>query len=594
MREEVLDFLWLLHAVCGALVVCVCRRQVYDHLHARWLQVSGWMKALLNRSAAPSDPLEDIVEEMMRELRLFLGSKFMVGFGCIAIVFGHFHMLTFRLKGPARPLGAEAALRLHLTLVVSGAMLPAKEWVIYLWSLLLPAFGVLRALSAQHYVELISSGLLPYTIATATSLALLDRRHAVISQLFLLLMRLAVGLFLLEESASDCINELGYSVDRELKIEFMVIGVNIGIVCCVEMSVRAFLRRSLTGQAALGEIKSIWSLADAVCDCVVRLDREFNILGPSPKLASMLQNQRQSMQGANLTHYMEDADRARFEKFIAASASKRSMIEDEDCDTIAQALHVTLRDAVGLAIHVEVFHVLLRGLDGSISHIVGLREHHNGCSSPGVGSGNLQCQRPTDTSTTPGPVTPPGQDSGSEDVVMPLPSETRRRTHLASVSLKFKLSGEDMNLVHMQAAFCKEGAEGEAMKRSCPKLEALLAESTARNQSFSEWITSGLTWTSDQSWQPDLEDASLRMRLPFFGQVSARMARKVGRLGGDGGPHAICIDFDEPTVTATPKEKEVDRPRGHSRSPSASAGRARGSAEEDGGGATEAKAQVSL
>eukprot|EP00929_Paragymnodinium_shiwhaense_P073043 TRINITY_DN37116_c0_g1_i3.p1 TRINITY_DN37116_c0_g1~~TRINITY_DN37116_c0_g1_i3.p1 ORF type:complete len:600 (+),score=84.70 TRINITY_DN37116_c0_g1_i3:71-1870(+) len=599
MPEEILDALSLVQALCGALLVCVYRKEVCSCLRACWLQARDGMKM----RAVPSDPLDGIVNDMTRQWRLFCSSRIMVAVGWLVIPIGLLHVVAFKFNPPARPVAADAAIRLIYLAAMAGAILPRTAFTVYSYAALATVFGVVRAFSAQHYLELVTGAAAAYAVCCLASIGLLDWRQAAISHGLVLLARLSATFMLLEDPGANACTPVGYGFTRRAQNELIVVAFNVCAAWCVERSFREYFRKSLRGQAALGEVKSIWSLADAVCDCVVRLDRDFNVLGPYPKLASMLQNQRGSMQGANLTHYMSDSDKGRFEQFI--DDSRRSKPSSRDPETIAQALHITLRDAIGLAIAVEVFHVLLQGLDGTISHIVGLREHSNICNpapSAGglgtVGRGNQPAAGSASTDGLPLSATrgASGRAHSMEDTIAPLLSEATRDTRLASLDMKFKMLGHGVSLVEFQVAFFKAGAEEEEqMMQFCPPLDSLMPGNEARQQNFEQFI-SDVAETYDHSWRPEFEDVNLSLMLPHLGKVSTRRARKVILIEGEDEADTVSIEFDQPTLAASSKENDVvDRPKRRLRSSEANRS-ARGHAEdkEGGGGAAGPEGRLAL
>lgn len=130
-------------------------------------------------------------------------------------------------------------------------------------------------------------------------------------------------------------------------------------------------------------------LLSAMCDCVVYLDTNCNILQPCPKLAQLLM--RPSLASAAiakpLTEFLAPDEQPRFWNYLEQERLHASSSGEKASNELARALHFNLVDASGMQVPVEVFAASIEDSDGVCFHVVGIQEAQESGWRPIVGHG---------------------------------------------------------------------------------------------------------------------------------------------------------------------------------------------------------------
>jgi len=116
------------------------------------------------------------------------------------------------------------------------------------------------------------------------------------------------------------------------------------------------------------ETAAVGELLHATCDVVVELKEDLTFAGESPRFnALMMLGGKQRVANANILQFIPQADdKQRLQDCLSAAWTDRM--------SIAGALHVQMRDSIGNSFDMELFHVSFEGFDGSVKHLVGMRE----------------------------------------------------------------------------------------------------------------------------------------------------------------------------------------------------------------------------
>ena len=135
-----------------------------------------------------------------------------------------------------------------------------------------------------------------------------------------------------------------------------------------------FAEQFVRGTKATTELNAASALLELTCDAVLELQEDLTVATCSPQLAAMLlRGQGNCMAGLSFTDFVAGSD----DKQRAAEILRNST----DCEAneqrktvSARAFHTRLVDACGSKFRTEVFQVSYHKLDGSIHHLLGLRD----------------------------------------------------------------------------------------------------------------------------------------------------------------------------------------------------------------------------
>eukprot|EP00747_Dinoflagellata_sp_TGD_P180097 gnl/TRDRNA2_/TRDRNA2_31989_c0_seq1.p1 gnl/TRDRNA2_/TRDRNA2_31989_c0~~gnl/TRDRNA2_/TRDRNA2_31989_c0_seq1.p1 ORF type:complete len:396 (-),score=43.05 gnl/TRDRNA2_/TRDRNA2_31989_c0_seq1:23-1168(-) len=146
----------------------------------------------------------------------------------------------------------------------------------------------------------------------------------------------------------------------------------------------SWVRAKLKGENAQ---RSLHKLLSALCDAVLHLGPQFEIMTPAPQLFCVLHQEGDDIgrteldscrdfQNKQLTDYIATEDCSRFYSFISSSMKNASCAVQQDDAGLPAALHLHLQDSTtsGSRIPVELFHVYLQDTNGHPGHLLGIRE----------------------------------------------------------------------------------------------------------------------------------------------------------------------------------------------------------------------------
>jgi len=124
------------------------------------------------------------------------------------------------------------------------------------------------------------------------------------------------------------------------------------------------------------QLSAASSLLRLTCDAVLELDQELRLKSHCPALAAMLLRDRPgaSLEGTRFTDLMQKADAIRATELLLgqSQASEGSTSPREDIS--AHAFHTRLVDSCSSKVCTEVFQVKYARMDGTVCHLLGLRD----------------------------------------------------------------------------------------------------------------------------------------------------------------------------------------------------------------------------
>jgi hypothetical protein len=128
-------------------------------------------------------------------------------------------------------------------------------------------------------------------------------------------------------------------------------------------------------------------LLSAMCDCIVHLDSHLVIVESCPKLASLLLRSPTSPVLAQpFAQLMPPSERERFIQYLRGEESLQgSSLGNASVDSPVLALHLNLVDARGLLFPIEMFSSFVRDSDGTVFHLVGIKEDVDPQRQRGIG-----------------------------------------------------------------------------------------------------------------------------------------------------------------------------------------------------------------
>ncbi|CAE8636017.1 unnamed protein product [Polarella glacialis] len=156
----------------------------------------------------------------------------------------------------------------------------------------------------------------------------------------------------------------GMTIDFLMIIIFPSIFIFI-LSAIVEQSRKSELRATLEGKASKELETSVEAVLATICDAVVLLSDNFQLLRPSPHLAGLLLRSSCSavlMTGGNFVELLVESDRDSCLQFMGGP------------HTHAKMLHAHMRDANSSAVSVHLYHTKYLDLEGQFVHIIGIRE----------------------------------------------------------------------------------------------------------------------------------------------------------------------------------------------------------------------------
>ena len=154
------------------------------------------------------------------------------------------------------------------------------------------------------------------------------------------------------------------------------------VLCTLAVVMLSFIMRSalerfaeqfVRGTKATTELNAASALLELTCDAVLELHEDLTVATCSPQLAAMLlRGQGLCMAGLSFTDFVAGVSEKQRAAEILGDCEPGS--ERKERTVSARAFHTRLVDACGSKFRTEVFQVSYHKLDGSIHHLLGLRD----------------------------------------------------------------------------------------------------------------------------------------------------------------------------------------------------------------------------
>ena len=242
-------------------------------------------------------------------------------------------------------------------------------------------------------------------------------------------------------------------------------GISVGcllISVMVETYTRSEAVAQLRGMLSSQKETVVQDLLNIICDAVVFLDVDFNLLAPSAKLNDLLLRQatQQEFCGTSFPMLLRDSDRDRFLQFARGAQAH------------GQSLHVDMFDQVGSRVAVQLFHCSFQDLFAQTRHIIGIREEMESAMHREIPAGTAPLREiPVLFPQVGGSFT----SNCSEELVSIRSCEGER------VAVWFDFLGETLPVVGCTAGFTHVGGPIQAE-------ESLLAWLNDDRMAFQRWI----------------------------------------------------------------------------------------------------------
>mmetsp|Transcript_61063 Transcript_61063/g.176911 ORF Transcript_61063/g.176911 Transcript_61063/m.176911 type:complete len:619 (-) Transcript_61063:139-1995(-) len=154
------------------------------------------------------------------------------------------------------------------------------------------------------------------------------------------------------------------------QLEFNVLFWKLALLYLCESLMKASITREVEAKLGRCQLSAVLALLNMMCDAVVDLDSNLTFKDHPAKFAGMLMNTSpRSLQGESLAQCIfASEDRKRFQELVAAARDR------EDGRPAPSMLTVHLRDSIGNAVKVDLFHVPYWHVNGALEHLIGFRE----------------------------------------------------------------------------------------------------------------------------------------------------------------------------------------------------------------------------
>eukprot|EP00927_Polykrikos_kofoidii_P083374 TRINITY_DN8516_c0_g1_i8.p1 TRINITY_DN8516_c0_g1~~TRINITY_DN8516_c0_g1_i8.p1 ORF type:complete len:808 (-),score=111.01 TRINITY_DN8516_c0_g1_i8:39-2462(-) len=153
----------------------------------------------------------------------------------------------------------------------------------------------------------------------------------------------------------------------------------ISVTVVVETATWAAARAILVARQADDARSHVQRLLSSMCDAVVHLNADLQLLRASPQLACLLLRTGcpTLLSGRNFLEFVAVADQQRFITFMNNESSLADTRSDESKPPV-HALHLHLLEAYQRHVSVEIFASSIYELDGNLMHVVGIKEEVDG------------------------------------------------------------------------------------------------------------------------------------------------------------------------------------------------------------------------
>eukprot|EP00928_Gymnodinium_smaydae_P096694 TRINITY_DN8593_c0_g1_i3.p1 TRINITY_DN8593_c0_g1~~TRINITY_DN8593_c0_g1_i3.p1 ORF type:complete len:771 (-),score=77.37 TRINITY_DN8593_c0_g1_i3:271-2583(-) len=169
---------------------------------------------------------------------------------------------------------------------------------------------------------------------------------------------------------SDLLNfESAYLHPLKAAMIIAILGVaSIGMQYCVSAVLYSIWYREARTIAIEGQQTALVSIMKAICDCVVHLNKNLSICGPSPELAALLVRGSGDMSGGNLQPYVVPEDWSRLQSVLLEHSPGGPM------SPMSHVLHVRMKDAAALVFKAQIFWSRFVSLNGEARFMLGIAE----------------------------------------------------------------------------------------------------------------------------------------------------------------------------------------------------------------------------
>eukprot|EP00928_Gymnodinium_smaydae_P053049 TRINITY_DN3712_c0_g1_i4.p1 TRINITY_DN3712_c0_g1~~TRINITY_DN3712_c0_g1_i4.p1 ORF type:complete len:628 (+),score=36.65 TRINITY_DN3712_c0_g1_i4:194-2077(+) len=262
----------------------------------------------------------------------------------------------------------------------------------------------------------------------------------------------------------------------------------------IEDGARLLVRRSLEIKTSESSGRAVESILDVLCDAAVRLDSDMRLQRDSPQLGHLLLSGIGVKAGiasarCDFLQHLVAEDRTRFKEFVARQSEKASRCASNGADGAApvaiapNAIHISLRDAVGCAFKVQVIHAHLAGIDGD-GHLLGIRDLGDSSRMCATGTSESQSTPEVHVAALQAPRSVGSASSSSASDA----STSRRRCDLEPYTLTLTVDAFDERFpVHDVALTIPDPSRATAPNSLLP-LSLLLSRDSY--STVTEWLTS--------------------------------------------------------------------------------------------------------
>eukprot|EP00929_Paragymnodinium_shiwhaense_P099664 TRINITY_DN61444_c0_g1_i1.p1 TRINITY_DN61444_c0_g1~~TRINITY_DN61444_c0_g1_i1.p1 ORF type:complete len:535 (+),score=56.11 TRINITY_DN61444_c0_g1_i1:88-1692(+) len=504
--DTILGVAWAVHVLCSGQRFCVHRAALYECLVSFKVALKNLKRwVCCGAHEEQVDPIEKLVGEELDRIRIANGRDLASVISLFSLILGHVLYAFDAVLLAKTHIGDESAsvfvnpaltqswqtvifARIGCTVTMFANALNLTVRRLYAMYFLLTFVVVARLVHFEDWTSFVSYAMRQYVSALAFGAAVLDYRISAVTYALGFGVRAAIAWKLVDTipgPADERYGALQTQVVQELVVSLMSLQLLRRFELSTREHVRTVLNGEVEGKAAKVEIRSIWCLLGSLSDAVVRLNESFEITGRARRFSGLIISGQAKAEGTTFTDYMDVADRKRFEEFVATNALFADGLDDEDA-TMAPVLHVNLKDTLGLCFAADIFHVRFANTDGSIAHLIGVRESgdsRGGRVAPLQGGVQTGSEDGTDAEV-------PSPDVISESYVSTTSSSCRSPfrdggiapMQVPSLMLEFSIVQNTLLLSSLQACFRHKGAGDDALRWSlCPACRSIrLSASSSR------------------------------------------------------------------------------------------------------------------
>eukprot|EP00928_Gymnodinium_smaydae_P096693 TRINITY_DN8593_c0_g1_i2.p1 TRINITY_DN8593_c0_g1~~TRINITY_DN8593_c0_g1_i2.p1 ORF type:complete len:770 (-),score=81.22 TRINITY_DN8593_c0_g1_i2:29-2338(-) len=143
---------------------------------------------------------------------------------------------------------------------------------------------------------------------------------------------------------------------------------SVGVQYCISAVLYSIWYREARTIAIESQQTALVSIMKAICDCVVHLNKNLSICGPSPELAALLVRGSGDMSGGNLQPYVVPEDWSRLQSVLLEHSPGGPM------SPMSHVLHVRMKDAAALVFKAQIFWSRFVSLNGEARFMLGIAE----------------------------------------------------------------------------------------------------------------------------------------------------------------------------------------------------------------------------